>query len=441
MTINEKLRKLGMTTPEILLPKEGTDLTKWTVIACDQYTSEKEYWEKAADFTSGVPSTLNLIFPECFLADEGGDQRIASITNAMNSYIQGDVFGPPINGFILVKRDAPGVETRWGLMTALDLDAYDFTPESASLIRATEGTILDRIPPRKRVRKDAPLELPHIMVLLDDPDGFVVEAAREKALASQKPVYDFDLMFDAGHLTGYGITQEDQLSSLADGLTALWERQVDKTPDGKSPLLYAVGDGNHSLATAKSIWEDIKPTLSDAERENHPSRFALIELVNLYDAGITFEPIHRILFETDGKKALEDMITALGSFTSMDSETAVSQAVKSAPGSAPVVGVSYGNIQGIITLKDKKSLPTGQVQDWIDPYITAGGAGEVDYIHGDDSTFALSRKEKCFGILLPAIGKDSFFDVIVDQGAYPRKTFSMGEAHEKRFYLEARKIL
>lgn len=235
MTPIETFRKLGMTIPEILLPREGTDLTKWTVIACDQYTSEREYWEKVKDFTAGSPTTLNLVFPECYLQDEDAESRITAIHHAMNRYQAEGVFDAPLEGFILVKRDAPGIETRWGLMTALDLDAYDYTPESASLVRATEGTILDRIPPRKRIRKAAPLELPHIMVLLDDPEGLVVETARERALEATKPLYDFDLMFNAGHLTGYGITSPDALESLAKGLSALWDRQSRKAPAGTSP--------------------------------------------------------------------------------------------------------------------------------------------------------------------------------------------------------------
>jgi hypothetical protein len=441
MSANETLKSLGMTVPEILLPREGIDLNKWAVIACDQYTSEKDYWENCAAHTAGSPSTLNLIFPECYLQDGDGEKRIASIHEEMNKYREEGVFAPPLKGFILIKREAPGVEPRWGLVTALDLDAYDFNPASASLIRATEGTILDRIPPRKKIRQNAPLELPHIMVLLDDPDGLVIEAVRQRVVDNFPPLYDFNLMFEAGRLTGYGVTGEEDLNALARSLKKLWEQGKTKAPAGKAPLLYAVGDGNHSLATAKSIWEDTKATLSPEERENHPARYALVELVNLYDRGITFEPIHRVLFGTEGAGTLKAMEEALGPFSPLRDDKAVSAAVKNAPADAPVVGIAFEGIRGIITLRDPQVLPTAQVQDWLDEYLKGGAVEDIDYIHGDQATFSLGDKPRAFGILLPAIEKDNFFATILDRGVFPRKTFSMGEAREKRFYMEAREIL
>ena len=441
MSANETLKSLGMTVPEILLPREGIDLNKWAVIACDQYTSEKDYWENCAAHTAGSPSTLNLIFPECYLQEAHGEQRIASIHQAMKQYREEGVFAPPVKGFILVKREAPGVEPRWGLVTALDLEAYDFHPASASLIRATEGTILDRIPPRKKIRQNAPLELPHIMVLLDDPEGLVIESARQRVVNNQAPLYDFNLMFGAGRLTGYGVTGEEDLNTLAGSLEELWERGKAKTPAGKAPLLYAVGDGNHSLATAKAIWEDTKTTLPPREREDHPARYALVELVNLYDRGITFEPIHRVLFGTDGAKTLKAMEEALGPFSPLTNDEAVSAAVKNAPAEAPVVGIAYEGTRGIITLRDPRVLPTAQVQDWLDEYLKGDAVEDIDYIHGDQATFTLGDKLRSLGILLPAIEKDNFFATILDRGVFPRKTFSMGEAREKRFYMEAREIL
>ena len=441
MSVNETFKKLGMIVPEILLPREEVDLSQWAVIACDQYTSEREYWEKCASHTAGAPSTLNLIFPECYLQDADGEKRITSIHESMTKYRQEGVFAPPIKGFILVRREAPGIEPRWGLVTALDLDAYDFNPSSASLIRATEGTILDRIPPRKKIRQNAPLELPHIMVLIDDPDGLLIEAARSRVLKTSSPLYDFDLMFDAGRLTGYGITGDEDITALAQSLEALWEQQKGKTPPGKAPLLYAVGDGNHSLATAQAIWEDTKSNLTSEERENHPARYALVELVNLYDRGISFEPIHRVLFGTNGKQTLKAMEEALGPFTPLEANTAVSQAVKNAPTGAPVVGVAFEGTRGIITLKDPQVLPTAQVQMWLDDYLKDGAVKEIDYIHGDEAAFLLGEKPQSFGILLPAIEKDNFFATILERGVFPRKTFSMGEAQEKRFYMEAREIL
>ena len=441
MKATETLSKLGMTVPEILLPREGIDLTKWAVIACDQYTSEREYWEEVRGFTGTDPSTLNLIFPECFLQDKDAPGRITAIHRAMSRYEAEGVFAPPLKGFILVKRETPETESRWGLMTALDLEAYDYTSESASLVRATEGTILDRIPPRKRIRKAAPLELPHIMVLLDDPEGLVVETIQKEVISASKPVYDFDLMFHSGHITGYGVTDPAVIESLAEGLSALWERQRRRDSGKNVPLLYAVGDGNHSLATAKAIWEDIKGDLSPKERENHPARFALVELVNLYDRGITFEPIHRVLFGTHAEQAREAMEGALGRFRPLESAKALTEAVKNPPPGQPTIGVAHGAVMGTITLKNTLDLPTGQVQDWIDSYVKEGKADEVDYIHGDEATLSLGKNPDSLGILLPAIGKDSFFQTILNRGAFPRKTFSMGEAHEKRFYLEARRIL
>ena len=292
--------KYGIKVPQILLPAEGTDKNKWAVIACDQYTSQRDYWKSVEKQTEGHPSTLNMIFPECYLEDGDGAERIAGINKTMNEYLESGVLSRAKKGFVLLKRDTPKTGNRWGLMTAIDLEQYDFSRDSSSLIRATEGTILDRIPPRVRIRENAVLELPHIMVLIDDPELSIIEPLTEKTGSFEK-VYDFDLMMDSGHLTGYRIDSEEHLSAVAEALQELGSAEnLQKRYDSKNPFLYAMGDGNHSLATAKTIWENYKKAhAGDPNLMEHPSRWALVEIVNIYSEGIEFEAIHRVLFDID----------------------------------------------------------------------------------------------------------------------------------------------
>ena len=435
MGLNEKFQKVGLKLPEILLPAKSVDLQKWAVIACDQYSSEPEYWKGVANIAGQAPSTLNMIFPECYLEDGDDKNRIQNINKTMENYLKEDILTSFGESFILIRRTTLDSPERWGLIAALDLEAYDFSKDSHSLIRATEGTILDRIPPRKEIRKDALLEFPHIMVLLNDPEGLCLEPLRKKA-AGLKKIYDFELMLDSGHLTGYHVTETADLENLAEGLLSLLNKE-----NSENPMLFAMGDGNHSLATAKSIWEDVKKNLSPVELETHPARFALVELVNLFDNGIVFEPIHRVLFNIPPTEALESLLNATGgSFSPLKSLSTISEKVSADP-ACPVIGVLGEGINGIIALKPENNLlPTGIVQDWIDSFLIKTKNARVDYIHGMDSTGALAGKPGNMGILLPPIEKGKFFDTVKNRGVFPRKTFSMGEAREKRFYLESRKI-
>ncbi len=294
--IYERLQKLGIDVPIIHLPKQDVDMTKWAVVACDQYTSEPEYWEQVENIVDTSPSTLRTTFPEIFLEEQGKETRIENINSAMQEYLDNKVLTPLAPGFILVKRDTNISPTRWGLMVALDLEEYDYSKGSKTKVRATEGTIVERIPPRVEIRKNAPLEFPHIMVLLDDPNKLCIEPLIEAA-KNMSPIYDFDLMQGGGHITGYHITEESLLEGFTEGLEKLVSPERCKERYGiADQLIYAMGDGNHSLATAKSCWETLK---SQGAPMDHPARWALVELENIFDEGIIFEPIHRVIFKGD----------------------------------------------------------------------------------------------------------------------------------------------
>ena len=292
-----RLEEMGIRVPEILLPAAEYDMSRWAVIACDQYTSQQDYWEKVEELTKGAPSTLNLIYPECYLEETEPEKRIEKINSTMKQYLSGSVFTDPVSGFILVKRDIPGAKPRWGLVAALDLEQYDFSENSNSLIRATEGTILDRIPPRVKIRRNAVLELPHIMVLIDDPEKTLIEPLTAELSVMEK-VYDFDLMMGSGHLTGYRVNSEKHISMISEAVGNLSSKEtLQRKYNSGNAFVFAMGDGNHSLATAKTIWENYKKENSgDPELMDHPSRWALVELVNIFSEGIQFEAIHRILF-------------------------------------------------------------------------------------------------------------------------------------------------
>ena len=305
--MNDIFSTLGFKAADILLPKKGIDCEKWAVVACDQYTSQPEYWESLSQFVGDSPSTLRLIYPEVYLDRGDKEAIISSINENMNKYLEEDVFTLYKDSFILVKRDTES-GTRYGLMVALDLEAYSYAKDSRTLIRATEGTILSRIPPRKEIRKDAPIELPHIMVLISDKDRSIIEPLRDKR-DSLSVVYDTDLNKNGGHITGYLVDGNEDKDKIANAFKALYDAL-----DPKNPLLFAMGDGNHSLATAKSCWEDIKKDLSEEEKKNHPARFALVELENIFDSGLQFEPIHRVFFNIDDN-SFDSLLSLYATFT------------------------------------------------------------------------------------------------------------------------------
>ncbi len=432
--VKERLRRIGVGLPDILIPSAGIDLEKWAVVACDQYTSERDYWESASKLVGNAPSTLRLIFPECYLEDPDPQKRIADINKAMQEYIDRDIFTAYKDSFFLVHRTTGEGPGRWGLIVALDLDKYDYAKDSRSLIRATEGTILSRIPPRKEIRKNAPLELPHIMVLISDEKRSLIEAlaARKDSL---QVAYDTPLMKNGGHLTAWVVNGTAELDLVADALQAMYDAL-----DPRNPLLFAMGDGNHSFATAKSCWEDIKKTLNDEERKTHPARYALVELENIFDPGLEFEPIHRVLFNTAKPDFLNAVSRCCASYETcpVKSVEELLDRVNEAGGQR----FGYCDESGLtlfILTKPCASIAAGTLQIVIDELLAAGKTN-VDYIHGVDVTCSLGRQAGNIGLLLPAVSKDTFFDTIIADNALPRKTFSMGEAHEKRYYMEARKI-
>ena len=431
---------LGIQIPQVYLPKKGTDLTKWAVIACDQFTSQPEYWNDVEKIVGDAPSTLNLTFPEVYLEKPGGEERIKDVQESMRKYMDEGVLQPH-DGLVYVERTVAG-KTRKGIVLCLDLEAYDYNKGSSSLIRATEGTIVDRLPPRIKIREGATIELPHILVLIDDPNRTIIEPLAEAKSRLEK-LYDFELMLDSGHLEGYAVNEElenkvvDALRGLANPETFAAKYDIGKD---QPVLLFAMGDGNHSLATAKAIWEKNKSQVG----MDHPSRYALVEIENVHDDGLEFEPIHRVLFglKKDLFAELEKYFGANFSYKHVPSTEEMVKAVDNASGENQVIGLVGGGKEfGVIEIANPSSnLPVGTIQPFIDAFLKDGGAEKVDYVHGEDVTVKLGSQPGNAGIYLPGMDKSDLFKTVILDGALPRKTFSMGEAREKRFYMEARKI-
>ena len=443
MTKTTAAEKIGLQVPEIFLPAKEVDLHKWAVIACDQFTSQPEYWERVEKLVGDEPSTYHLILPEAILNRPEKDQRIEYAQKKMAEYLEAGILQPH-QGFVLVERSL-GEEIQTGLLVALDLENYNYNKGSQSLIRATEGTILDRLPPRIRVRRGAPLELPHILVLYDDPNMSVLKEVLENK--QDLPLaYDFDLMEGSGHIRGHLIKDEHLINTVIDNLANLiepeqyQERYGDLREKADSPLLFAVGDGNHSLATAKAIWEELKPEVS----MDHPARFALVELVNLHDTSLNFEAIHRVLFNVDEQFA-QSMADNFGAnFTSTpctDFEEMKSKTLQASEKSQRFGLISSSGYFLIDLFEPKHNLSVANLQEFLDKYLQEHPDVEIDYVHGDDVLDQLARQEKNVGFFLAPITKNNFFKTVIVDGSLPRKTFSMGHAKDKRFYLEARKIL
>lgn len=429
-------KDFGLHIPQIMLPKEGTDYGKWAVVACDQFTSQPEYWEETESIVGDAPSTLRLMLPELYLGSEDEEQRIAAVREAMDKYTADGTLRTLEPGCMLVRREAEG-RSRLGLVISVDLEAYDYNKGSQSLIRATEGTVIERIPPRLRIRRGAPLEMPHIMILIDDPDHTVIEPLEQLDLEC---VYDTDLMQDGGHVCGKFVPEE-KLDGMKEALSALMDKAVDRYGAGHV-IFQAMGDGNHSLATAKAGWEEIKKDLTAEEIETHPARFALCEIENVYDAGIIFEPIHRVVFpssEIKGAALLDKLIEQLaeqnGSASLADKGAAAAEGGFAIP-------VICGDTEQTIVIGAPASskLAVGALQNGIDVLVQSGTA-EVDYIHGEKAVRDLAAKDGNLGFLLPAMDKFDLFPAVAADGALPRKTFSMGEANEKRYYIEARSLV
>ncbi|HEU5296462.1 MAG TPA: DUF1015 domain-containing protein [Burkholderiaceae bacterium] len=430
----------GFRLPHVCLPRPGIDLRKWAVIACDQHTSEPEYWQQVEREVGAAPSTLQLILPEVYLGAADAQARIGRIQQTMRRYLAEGLFVERA-GAVYVERTVDG-RTRRGLMLELDLEHYDYSIASTSLIRPTEGTMVARLAPRIEVRRGAPLELPHILVLIDDPAHTVIEplGAQRQAL---EPLYETDLMCGGGHVAGYAVDAARgeravrALQALADPRAFAARYGVgEKTP----VMLFAMGDGNHSLATAKSIWESAKASVG----MDHPSRYALVEVINIHDAALDFAPIHRLLFDVrvDVRQALAQTFGACLSCTDVPSAAAMRERVAAARGPRLTAGlIGPGARCSVIEIADPPStLAVGTVQPFIDGLIERGGAAEVDYVHGDEALERLAQQPGCVAFHLAGIGKSELMRRVVNEGPTPRKTFSMGEAHEKRFYVEARRI-
>lgn len=460
----------GLKPDDIYLPAEGIDLRRWAVVACDQYTSQPEYWRRVEAYVGARPSTLHIVQPEIDLERAGA--RIPAVHRAMREYLSnGTLVRAVRNGFTLTERTTAS-GARLGLVAAVDLEEYDFTPGSGAMIRATEGTIRERIPPRLCIREGAPLECPHVMLLLDDPAHTVIEPLYAR-LRETAPLCDFELMENGGRLRVWGV-EGDALAPVSDALSALWEKS-----DG---FLYAVGDGNHSLATAKARWDALKPALSPEEAQTHPARYALAEIVNLHSPALAFEPIHRVLFGADmedlvsayrahlasrgmkltaveplssrasGTKPVEPSSSCACEAESAELSSSCACGAKPAEPSSSACGMTptdeaeltfvSGNARASYRVGNPENpLPVAVLQPFLDEYLHSHPAARIDYVHGAAAVESLCQTPHTTGILLPAIDKSALFPAVRQGGALPRKTFSMGEPDEKRYYMECRKIL
>lgn len=396
-----------VTSTDILLPR-AEDMGAWSVIACDQFTSEPEYWAAAEARAAEKPSTLSLMLPEAWLHTARADGADGRIADTMRRYLAEGVFQTVPDSFIYVERTLSDGRVRRGLVAALDLEQYDFTGTQRTSVRSTEGTVEERLPPRVNIRRSAPLEMPHTLLLMDDRTDSVLSLA-EKAKDALEKVYDFDLMLDGGHIAGWRVSGETKaaVQSALDALdnAALQrEKYGDAAENGK--LTFAVGDGNHSLAAAKRFWEEKRETLPENEREADPARFALVEIENIHEPSLDFEPIHRVLFDTDTSAFAAEFTARRTEWEAEDK-----------------------------TLGERVAA----AESFCRAYIAAHG-GYIDYIHGDDTARSLGEKPNCAAVLLPPVEKSGLFLSVLKNGALPKKSFSMGNARDKRYYLECRKI-
>ena len=418
--ILKRLAALGVGIPEILLPRSGIDLSKWAVIACDQFTQDREYWERVKNTAAGAPSCLNLIFPEIYLEGDR-ESRIRDIRASMSAYAAGDVFAPPRHCCVYLERSTPHKAKRRGLVLSIDLERYEWTPESRPFIRSTEGTVTERLPSRIEIRQGAPLELPHVLLLIDDENDRLIPSIGEIA-RKNAPLYETPLMQNSGDITGWAVDTEEAWALLADGLGSLADTaggRYGTALPGEAPFLFAVGDGNHSLATAKAVWEEYKKAhAGEAGLADHPARWALVEVENIYDSGISFEPIHRVIFGIQPQELL-DALSVLADIRCRQEPS--------------------GRVIKIECLSPQ--IATASLQPLLDSFVQEKGLS-IDYIHGEDEVLRLASDtaRQAVGLLLPPVRKDGFFKTVAQNGPLPRKSFSMGEACEKRFYLECRKL-
>lgn len=416
--------KVPFKAGNILIPK-NVDMHKWSVVACDQYTSEPKYWEEVESIVGDAPSTLRITLPEIYLNDANVEERIKKINETMTEYLNEDIFTNLDDSMIYLERTQSDGKIREGIIGIVDLEDYSYEKGSQTLIRATEKTVIERIPPRMKVRENASLELPHIMILIDDEKKNIIESLKNK-VTTQDIVYDFDLMQNGGHIKGYKLNQNIQ-NEIISGLEALADKDYFESKynvTDKGVLLFAMGDGNHSLATAKACYEKLKETLSEEEYLNHPSRYALVELVNLHSSALEFEAINRVVFNVDSN----DLINKLKEFYEISTD-----------GNGEEFEIVTKDLDEVWYIKNPKSnIAVGSIQIFLDEYLKNNN-GKIDYIHGDDVTKDLARKGNV-GFIFKPMKKEELFKTVILDGALPRKTFSMGHSYDKRYYLEARKI-
>lgn len=416
---------LPLKRANILLPKD-VDMTKWSVVACDQYTSEPEYWKEVEKEVGSSPSTLNLILPELYLEDTDVEDRIKKINKTMEEYLDDGIFNEYKDTMIYLERTQKDGKVREGLMAMVDLEDYSYEKGSQTLIRATEKTVIERIPPRLKVRENASLELPHIMILIDDEKKNIIESLKDK-VTSEDVVYDFDLMENGGHIKGYKLSDE-VINGIESGLESLMDKDYFEKKynvKNKGVLLFAMGDGNHSLATAKANYENLKKTMSEDEYLNNPARYALVEVVNLHSPALEFEPIHRVIFNTDVNNLIEELYKYYDINEDGDGEY------------FELVTKDFD--KRLYISNPKSNIAVGSIQMFLDDYLK-DHSGKLDYIHGDETTRSMGSEEGNVGILFEAMPKEELFRTVILDGALPRKTFSMGHSYDKRYYLEARKI-
>lgn len=409
----------------ILLPK-NTDMTKWSVVACDQYTSEPEYWNDVEKIVGDAPSTLKLTLPEIYLEDENVSERIAKINSNMKALLDEDFFNEYKDSMIYLERTQSDGKIREGLIGVVDLEAYSYEKGAETPIRATEKTVIERIPPRVKIRENAPLELPHIMILIDDDKKQIIENLKNK-VSEDDIVYDFDLMKNGGHVKEY-LLNEETMDEVDKGLKELADKEVFAKKydvNNKEVLLFAMGDGNHSLATAKACYEKLKETMSEEEYLNNPARYALVELVNLHSPALEFEAINRVIFNTEPEKLLK----SLKEYYQINKD-----------GNGQEIEVITNDADEKWYIENPKSnIAVGSIQIFLDEYLK-NNEGKIDYIHGEETTKNLGKQSGNVGFIFEAMPKNELFKTVILDGSLPRKTFSMGHSYDKRYYLESRKI-
>lgn len=411
---------------DILIP--DCDMEKWSVVACDQHTSEPEYWKRVGERVGDSPSTLRLMLPEHTYKCPGLEKLVSDTKSAMADYKERGIFSEYKDSFVYVERTLYNGKRRCGIVGALDLECYDFRQETKPLVRATEGTVVEKLPVRVELRSGALYELPHVLMLADDPEDKLLGPLKSEKEKLDR-IYDFELMEKGGHISGYRVSGSEA-EALRDRIAEYGSKEAFSERYGfedEAPMVFVVGDGNHSLASAKVWWDRIKPTLTEQERETHPARFALVEIVNICESSLEFQPINRVVFDVEPETVLKDFVEYFPG-AQLDE------------GCGHEIGYVYNGNAGIVSIPDSYcALAVGALSKFLDEYVPKVG-GRIDYVHGDDVVVRLAHEPHRIGFVLPAIEKSSFFPSIIKDGVLPRKTFSMGSANDKRYYLECRKI-